>query len=235
MIGSELISIIGKKHFVLVYFLSQLGGGVMILTYALISSMIGSPENFTRAWITPTLGASGAVFGLLVIYGLFFPEREFIIFPIFIVKAKNLVLISIFIGLILEYFNIMPISNMGHLGGAVFGYLYHKFFIRPHTTTIQIPKAMTEILNELIQESKKLADKEEYEKANSFTNQIDKNKKIHIDVNAIVNTEQKEEYLKPLQVSNANICPPSDFNPADDFCLRCEWFANCSLRKIKSE
>ncbi|NRA51826.1 MAG: rhomboid family intramembrane serine protease [Phaeodactylibacter sp.] len=72
-----------------------------------------------------SLGASGAVFGLLVGYGMLFPEnRIMLLFPPIPLKAKYFVLIyagvELFMGL--GNFN-TGIAHYAHLGGALFGFL----------------------------------------------------------------------------------------------------------------
>lgn len=46
---------------------------------------------------------------------------------------------------------------------------------------------------------------------------------------------EKIPFLETIQVENANICPSIAYNPEDEICLRCEWIANCALRKEKEK
>jgi hypothetical protein len=62
-----------------------------------------------------------------------------------------------------------------------------------------------------------------------------KNKKLLSEIIHLNSFEEKKAYLLPKQVENANICSESTFNPTDDFCLRCEWLPNCTLRKLRIE
>ena len=64
--------------------------------------------------------------------------------------------------------------------------------------------------------------------------QTDTNKKILSTLEGLSDGD-KERFLTPLQVENANICPSDTFNTEDPFCLRCEWLVNCSLRKVKEK
>lgn len=110
MFGRELEGIWGSKEFLKYYFLTGTAAGATIFLWNLGSSV-------------PTIGASGAVFGVLVAYALFFPDREIYVYFLFPVKAKYFVL---FIGL-LEFLwlpNQDGISHIGHLGGLVAGFFY---------------------------------------------------------------------------------------------------------------
>jgi len=85
----------------------------------------------------PTVGASGAVFGILLAFGLLFPNTQLmIIFPPIPIKAKYFVLIY---GAIELYLAItQPGSNIAHaahLGGMLFGYILIRYW-RKTTNTL---------------------------------------------------------------------------------------------------
>lgn len=118
MFGAELENEWGSRKFLIYYLLSGIGAGLIQLFVA--------PLFGTAA---PTIGASGAVFGILVAFGLSYPNRPIFMFPIFIpVPAKIFVMIYAGINLL------MGISGTGgnvayfaHLGGALTGFLLFKF------------------------------------------------------------------------------------------------------------
>jgi len=110
----------GSRKFLLYYLFCGVGAGVSILVISLISGGMG-------IWI-PTIGASGAVFGLLLAFGVLYPDVEILLFFILPIKAKYLVVLYGLLELYLELFGgETSISHVGHLGGLVFGLLY--FFI----------------------------------------------------------------------------------------------------------
>ena len=86
---------------------------------------------------TPTVGASGAVFGILLAFGVLFPNTQLmIIFPPVPIKAKYFVLIYGGIELFLAF--TQPGSNIAHaahLGGMLFGYILIRYW-RKTTTTL---------------------------------------------------------------------------------------------------
>ena len=85
-------------------------------------------ESFYAAYMTPAVGASGAIYGILVAFAMMFPNVElFLIFVPVPIKAKFfipvLLLLDLFSGL--TGFSIFGqnIANWAHLGGALFGFI----------------------------------------------------------------------------------------------------------------
>jgi membrane associated rhomboid family serine protease len=79
---------------------------------------------------TPTVGASGAIYGLLVGYAMLFPDsRMTLIFPPVTLSAKWMVIIFIVIELFTGVFGrVMNVAHFAHLGGALFGWLLILFW-----------------------------------------------------------------------------------------------------------
>ena len=80
----------------------------------------------------PTIGASGAIFGLIAAYGIIFGERRILFMLIFPMKARTF---AIILGA-MALFNTVNqpgsgVSDVAHLGGAVTGFLYLKRVWRP--------------------------------------------------------------------------------------------------------
>jgi len=117
MFGSELENEWGSGKFLTFYLIAGMGAGLVQL---FISPMLGS--------IAPTVGASGAVYGVLLAFGLTNPERPIFMFPFFIpIKAKYFVLIMIGIELIFGFSVSDSVARFAHLGGAATGFLLLKF------------------------------------------------------------------------------------------------------------
>ena len=117
MFGSRIELAWGSKAFVIYYFVCVIGAGLVQLFVVSMSVSAGE--------IYPTVGASGGVFGLLLAFGLTFPnERLMLIFPPIVLKAKWLVLIYACIELVAGVTGTMEgIAHFAHLGGMVFGFL----------------------------------------------------------------------------------------------------------------
>lgn len=82
--------------------------------------------------VTPTIGASGGIYGILMAFGMLYGDREIFMFPLpFMMKAKYMVAIMIFLVVIATF---QPsqggVANFAHLGGLLFGFLYVKFVPR---------------------------------------------------------------------------------------------------------
>ena len=117
MFGTELERLWGTRFFVRFYAITGVGAGLTVLTVGLL------PFDATaQTYISTTIGASGALYGLLMAFALYFPERPILMFLLFPVPAKYFVII---VGALA--FLAGPggeISNAAHLGGLIFGYLY---------------------------------------------------------------------------------------------------------------
>lgn len=123
MFGPPLEATWGPKRFLLFYLVTGFGA-VLLHTLVRGIEIYWFGESVFAANV-PSLGASGAVFGLLVGYGMLFPEnRIMLLFPPIPLKAKYFVLIyagvELFMGL--GNFN-TGVAHYAHLGGALFGFL----------------------------------------------------------------------------------------------------------------
>ncbi|MCD4692809.1 MAG: rhomboid family intramembrane serine protease [Calditrichales bacterium] len=113
MFGSELEREWGSKEFLKYYFITGIGAG---LTVILLSN-------------APTIGASGAVYGIMLAYALRYPDRSIYIWFLFPVKVKYFMA---FLTLVSFFSTIGPntdgIAHAAHLGGIVIGIIYLKFW-----------------------------------------------------------------------------------------------------------
>ena len=115
MFGSEMESIWGRSEFLKYYFTTGIGSGLIWLLFNL-----GNPNAVL-------IGASGAIYGVLLAYGLMFPNRKVLIYFLFPVKVKYFV---IFLGG-MAFISSMGssgsnISHLTHLSGMVIGFIYLK-------------------------------------------------------------------------------------------------------------
>ena len=122
MFGTELERMWGSRFFTKYYFVCGIGAAVTTLLVAL------SPLPFADAiYSSLTIGASGAGYGVLLAYGLYFPNRPIYMYMVFPIPAKYFVMIMGGISLLSAMSG--PgngVAHMTHLGGLVAGYLYLK-------------------------------------------------------------------------------------------------------------
>lgn len=118
MFGAELERTWGTRKFLNYYFLCGLGAGLCVVFASYL---------FGGNTLAPTLGASGAIFGLLLAFGIVFADSTILVLFLFPMAAKYAVMIYGFIEL---YFTLQSpgdgVSHIAHLGGMAFGYFYLK-------------------------------------------------------------------------------------------------------------
>lgn len=117
MFGVELENIWGSRRFLIFYILSGIGAGLVQL---IISSAVGS--------LSPTVGASGSIYGIFLAFALSFPDRHLMIFPLFIpIKAKYLILILVAMDFVMGFTATSNVAHFAHLGGAATGFILLKY------------------------------------------------------------------------------------------------------------
>jgi len=114
MFGRELEALLGRRVFYQLYFASVLAAGIM---QVLVTTSTGGTY--------PTVGASGGVFGLLLAYAMFFPNRIImLIFPPVTLRARTFVFIYAAIELMLGVTGTQSgVAHFAHLGGMIGAYL----------------------------------------------------------------------------------------------------------------
>ncbi len=159
MFGSSLENYWGGKRFLIYYMITGLGAGFIHLgvqEWQLFSVMgqltadqielvqsegaaaLQIGQNYTDVLMAkynlllniPTVGASGAVFGLLLAFGMMFPNSQIYLYFLFPIKAKYFVILY---GLFELYSGISNnpgdnVTHFAHLGGMIFGYILIKYW-----------------------------------------------------------------------------------------------------------
>lgn len=161
MFGSAIENIWGGKRFLIYYMVTGLGAGLihlgvlefqffsiakdlttdqMAVVYDMAKEGVYLPIDLDRDSIdkllsllyVPTVGASGAVFGLLLAYGMMFPNTQIYLYFLFPIKAKYFVigygLIELFSGMANRSGD--NVAHFAHLGGMIFGFILIKFWRR---------------------------------------------------------------------------------------------------------
>lgn len=117
MFGKDLESAWGTKRFLQYYFICGIGAGICVV---LMNAAFGSMES-------RTIGASGAIYGLLLAFGMMFPDTTVLFSFLFPIKAKYFVMIIGAIAFLSTFGSTGGgVSHVAHLGGMIWGYLYLK-------------------------------------------------------------------------------------------------------------
>jgi membrane associated rhomboid family serine protease len=119
MFGRDLERLMGPQRFLTYYLTCVIGAGVVQL---IVAGMQGGDY--------PTLGASGGVFGILLAYGMAFPNRTVVLLiPPIPMKAKYFVLAYGLLELFLGVSGLSPgVANFAHLGGMLFGFILLQYW-----------------------------------------------------------------------------------------------------------
>ena len=121
MFGSALALQWGEQRFLRYYLTCGIGAGLLIATVPMLPWIGGWGELFGPIGI-PTLGASGAVFGVLLAFSFTWPDRTIqLLFPPIPLKAIWLIPMLLFFEIFGQPSNV---SHLGHLGGALVGWMY---------------------------------------------------------------------------------------------------------------
>ena len=118
MFGTELERIWGTRAFLRYYFATGIAAGITTILVSLLPFAATA-----RMFDTVTIGASGAIYGLLLAYGLTFPNRPIFIYFIFAIPAKYFVMIMGAIALFSSMSGGSGVAHITHLGGLVAGYV----------------------------------------------------------------------------------------------------------------
>jgi membrane associated rhomboid family serine protease len=116
-LGMDLERDWGTARFLRYYFLCGIGAGVCVVLVSLLR-----PIEMRM----PTLGASGAILGLVLAYGVLYPDRIILFMLIFPMKAKYFAMICGAIAFLGSWQPGSGVSHVAHLGGMLVGYIYLK-------------------------------------------------------------------------------------------------------------
>ena len=117
MFGVELERMWGTRQFVKYYAITGIGAGLTVLAVSLL------PFDWAaETYRSNTIGASGALYGLLVAFAFYYPDRPLLMFFLFPIPAKYFVMIVGAMAFLSAPHS--RVSESAHLGGLVIGYLY---------------------------------------------------------------------------------------------------------------
>ncbi|MBT4760649.1 MAG: rhomboid family intramembrane serine protease [Bdellovibrionaceae bacterium] len=129
MFGSELEQRWGSQFFLIYYLVCGVGAGILYMFAIYIYYFISGDVS---PLFTPVVGASGAVFGLLLAYGMVFGERMVYFMMLFPMKAKFFVMIIGGVELVTLLSSGVKgeVANLAHLGGLISGFIFLYTWVR---------------------------------------------------------------------------------------------------------
>jgi len=146
MFGVVIEQTLGTKKFLIYYFVCGIGAGCCqelwqlgqyfyegLGNYTVVTDGITriSMESYLNSWTT--VGASGACYGILLAFGMLYPEqRIMLLIPPIPMKAKYFVFAYAVIEVISAFSSNSNIAHFAHLGGMLFGWLLLRYWKRNH-------------------------------------------------------------------------------------------------------
>ena len=134
MFGSILERSLGTKKYLIFYFVTGLGAVALHTGVEWLQARVfianGIAQAYQQLLMTPTLGASGAIYGVLIGFAMLYPQaRLTLIFPPIPMTAKWLVIIFAAIELFSGISGIQDgVAHFAHLGGMLFGWLLIRWW-----------------------------------------------------------------------------------------------------------
>jgi len=118
MFGADIESVWGTRRFLQFYFFCGVGAGICVVLF-----------NYVLPWGNPgvpTIGSSGAIFGILLAYAMLYPDRTILFSFLIPIKVKYFVMIIGAIAFLSSFQANTGVSEFAHLGGLLFGYVFMK-------------------------------------------------------------------------------------------------------------
>jgi rhomboid family protein len=119
MFGTEIERIWGTRQFVKFYFVTGMGAALLTVLFAALP--FGFARELQQAVV---IGASGAIYGLLLAYALYYPDRPVLLALLFPIPAKYFVMIIGAIAFYSSFGATGGVASATHLGGLIVAYFY---------------------------------------------------------------------------------------------------------------
>jgi membrane associated rhomboid family serine protease len=116
MFGVEFERLWGTRRFLQFYFFCGVGAGLCVI---IGNYLFGNPN-------VATIGSSGAIYGILLASAVLWPDRQILFYFLIPIKMKYFVMIIGAIAFLNSFNPANPVSEIAHLGGMLFGYVFLK-------------------------------------------------------------------------------------------------------------
>jgi len=209
----------GKNEFLMFYIFTGVGAGIITFCWNL----------FKNPYI-PTIGASGAIFGVMLAFGLEFPDTLLLLFFLIPIRAKYAALLFGGIELVMIVTGSMQgIGHFTHLAGLLFGYVYYLWRIKNRYKSRR--KSLKQKLYEISVHRSNLLSEHKKEMAVHQAELI--RDKLR---NGESLSRSEENFLLKLREAynryNSEMCEPDEFSPSAADCLKCDSLYACLYRYV---
>ncbi len=211
----------GKSRFLMFYFFTGVGAGIVTLIWHLF----GNPY-------IPTIGASGAIFGIVLAFGLEFPDALLLLFFLIPVRARYAAFIFGGIELLMIATGSMRgIGHFTHLAGLLFGYIYYVWRIKGRYTAQVSGRGIKARIKAVRTRRREILPERSRERALLQAEQV----KLKIERNEEL-SQDDENFLEKLRQSynihGREMCSPDEFNPRASDCVKCDSLLACLYRYV---
>lgn len=209
----------GKGEFFMFYVFTGVCAGVVTFFW----NLIGNPY-------IPTIGASGAIFGIVLAFGLEFPDTMLLLFFFIPIRARYAALIFGGIELVMIATGSMRgIGHFTHLAGLLFGYIYYVWRIKNRYGRRRL--GVKEKLQDIMIRRSKMISVRKKQMALQQAETV----KMKLD-SGIALTQSEENFFNKLRETynryGREICEPDEFEPSASDCLRCDSLYACLYRYV---
>jgi membrane associated rhomboid family serine protease len=226
MFGMPIEQTWGSRRFLIYYFVTGAGAGITI--FVINTFFVGGMAPYI-----PTIGASGAIFGVLLAFGILFPDSQILIFFIFPLKAKYLVVLyGLFtMGAVIATGGGGPISHAGHLGGLLFGLAW--FLYEGRLGKAFHGKIFRTKLKSVSRENTARIEGQTQSRAETLKQILGKLRESGPE--SLTDDEfQQVRYMQIMHEKETDeLCIEEDFSMEDDYCRNCSHLEACILREIR--
>jgi hypothetical protein len=205
----------GRGEFFLFYMVSGVGAGLVTLLW----------NTFANPFI-PTLGASGAVFALVLAFGLEFPDAVLLLFFLIPMKAKYAALIFGGIEVVMLITGTMTgIGHLTHLAGLLFGFVYYVWRIKGRYRRRPRRRRTVRMSPPPVLSARK--QREAIDKAEQLKSKLSAGSSL---------TSSEERFLNKLREGynrfSSEMCRPDEFDPRAEECTKCRSLYACLYRYV---
>lgn len=216
MFGMPLEVLWGKKKFIIFYMISGVITGIIA---GIIYYFIGMGN-------IPMVGASGAIYAILIGFALTFPDELILLFFIFPIKAKYTPVVFAIIDLLLGIGTSTHIAHFAHLTGLAVGYVVYLFMFKQNYSFKRGYIKNKNFIRDRKIKKNRLSEDEQF-----FIHQS-----LYKLKNNIYFSDFEIEKLRHIMFKIGDTivaCGPEEFDPNSFKCLKCLYLPYCILREIK--